>query len=103
MLCLLSDDCVEFELHASYFLYGKDVMQIIDLEHVPASVGYDHNDAVVDDQYLHGVSTFVRGGLSREHLSWNICPGFTTAQSTVPSAQSPVPRAQCPVPRAQFG
>ena len=44
-------------------------MQIIDLEHVPASVGYDHNDAVVDDQYLHGVSTFVRGGLSREHLS----------------------------------
>ena len=52
MLCLLSDDCVEFELHASYFLYGKDVMQIIDLEHVPASVGYDHNDAVVDDQYF---------------------------------------------------
>jgi len=52
-LCLLSDDdCVEFELHASYFLYGKDVMQIIDLEHVPASVGYDHNDAVVDDQYF---------------------------------------------------
>ena len=27
-------------------------MQIIDLEHVPASVGYDHNDAVVDDQYI---------------------------------------------------
>ena len=32
-LCLLSDDCVECELHASYFPYGKDVMQIIDLEH----------------------------------------------------------------------
>ena len=31
--CCLMTACVERELYASYFSYGKDVMQIIDLEH----------------------------------------------------------------------